>query len=90
VNRRDIIAIGASAGGVEALKQVVSVFSSDFDASIFVVLHVNRGMSMLPDILTRAAGSRPVSPTMASAFFPVASTLRRPTTISSFNADTCT
>ncbi len=50
----DIIAIGASAGGVEALKILVSGFPPDLAASIFVVLHVSPFYpSILPDILTR-------------------------------------
>lgn len=50
----DIIAIGTSAGGVEALKTLVSGFPPDLAASIFVVLHVSPSYpSVLPDILTR-------------------------------------
>lgn len=52
--RRDIIAIGASAGGVEALKILVSGFPPDLAASIFVVVHISPVYpSVLPDILTR-------------------------------------
>jgi len=51
----DIIVIGASAGGVEALKQLVSLLPADLKASIFVVLHVSpHGHSVLPDILSRS------------------------------------
>jgi two-component system chemotaxis response regulator CheB len=51
----DIIAIGASAGGVEALKTVVSQLPADFPAALFVVVHVYSGSpSFLPEILTRA------------------------------------
>lgn len=53
---RDIVVIGASAGGVEALKRVVSMLSADVPASIFIVLHLpSEGRSLLPEILDRAA-----------------------------------
>lgn len=51
---RDIVVIGASAGGVEALSELVQGFPADFPASVFVVLHVPRhGSSLLPAILSR-------------------------------------
>lgn len=51
----DIITIGASAGGVEALRTVVSQLPAGFNASIFVVMHVPaRSRSVLPEILGRA------------------------------------
>lgn len=52
---RDIIVIGASAGGVEALSQLVSLLPTDIPAAIFVVLHVpSDSQSVLPKILNRA------------------------------------
>jgi two-component system, chemotaxis family, protein-glutamate methylesterase/glutaminase len=52
---RDIIVIGASAGGVEALKQLVADIPADIPAAIFIVLHVSpHGTSVLPQILSRA------------------------------------
>jgi two-component system chemotaxis response regulator CheB len=51
----DIIVIGASAGGVEALLAVVREVPRDLPASLFVVLHVPPdGESMLPRILSHA------------------------------------
>jgi two-component system, chemotaxis family, protein-glutamate methylesterase/glutaminase len=50
----DIIAIGTSAGGVEALIQLVRSLPADLPAAVFVVLHVApEGPSMLPEILGR-------------------------------------
>src|SRR5581483_7752936 len=51
----DIIVIGASAGGVEALIALARQFPSDFPASVFIVLHIAPyPPSMLPDILNKA------------------------------------
>ncbi len=51
---RDIIVIGASAGGVEALSQLVGQLPADLPASIFVVLHLPVHIpSLLPQILDR-------------------------------------
>ncbi|MBW4574233.1 MAG: chemotaxis protein CheB [Aphanothece sp. CMT-3BRIN-NPC111] len=50
----DIIVIGASAGGVEALTNLVQGLPQDLPAAIFIVIHVPAwGKSLLPDILSR-------------------------------------
>lgn len=51
----DLIAIGTSAGGVEALAQLVRLLPSDLPAALIVVMHVPaHGTSALPQILNRA------------------------------------
>lgn len=51
----DIIAIGASAGGVQALMTVVGTLPGELPASIFAVLHIPaESPSFLPEILSRA------------------------------------
>src|SRR4051794_35996284 len=53
--RRDVIVVGASAGGVETLKRLVAKLDKGIEAAIFVVLHFAPGStSVLPDILARA------------------------------------
>jgi len=52
---RDIIVMGASAGGVEALRQVASGFPSSLHAAVFIVIHLPpEADSMLPTIMARA------------------------------------
>jgi two-component system, chemotaxis family, protein-glutamate methylesterase/glutaminase len=52
---RDIVVIGASAGGVEALRKICSILPPDLPAAIFVVLHTTASAeSRLPYILDRA------------------------------------
>lgn len=54
--RRDLIVIGASAGGVEALQTVVSGLPADLPAAVVVVLHVpSHARSELPSILSRVS-----------------------------------
>ena len=49
----DIVVIGTSAGGVEALIRLVSDLPSRLPAAVFVAMHVGRTRSALPEILSR-------------------------------------
>lgn len=51
---RELVVIGASAGGVEALSKLVAMLPSPFPAAICIVMHVPAdGASVLPHILGR-------------------------------------
>lgn len=53
---RDIIVVGASAGGVPALSTLVAALPADLPAAVFIVLHLSPDSpSLLPQILGREA-----------------------------------
>jgi two-component system chemotaxis response regulator CheB len=57
----EIVVVGASAGGLEALQKVVGGLPEDFQAALFVVLHLSpHSRSVLPTLLERA-GKLPAS-----------------------------
>jgi two-component system chemotaxis response regulator CheB len=54
-SRHDLVVIGASAGGVEALQRVVSGLPADLPATVCIVLHRGAGsVSALASVLNRA------------------------------------
>jgi two-component system chemotaxis response regulator CheB len=58
---RDIIVIGASVGGIEALRAIAGGLPKDLPAAVFVVLHTSpEAPGILADILDRA-GALPAS-----------------------------
>jgi len=60
----DIVVVGASSGGVEALSRLVRRLPANLDASVFVVLHMSPSRSsVLPAILARET----VLPTVQAA-----------------------
>jgi two-component system, chemotaxis family, protein-glutamate methylesterase/glutaminase len=55
MNARDIIVIGTSSGGLEALKELVAQLPPDFPATIFVVRHIGETIeTVLPQILEQS------------------------------------
>ena len=63
--KQDIMVIGTSAGGVEALQVVAAGLPANLPASEFVVLHIGTGIngqSYLPEILTKAGPLPAVRP----------------------------
>lgn len=61
VYRHDMIAIGASAGGVEALLKLARELPRNLIASLFIVLHISADApSMLPELMNRV-GPLPAS-----------------------------
>jgi two-component system chemotaxis response regulator CheB len=50
----DIVVVGASTGGIDALSRFVAGLPADLPASVFVVLHMQPGFaSVLPEMLSR-------------------------------------
>jgi len=54
MEKRNIIVIGASTGGLEALKKIVHDLPANLDASIFIVWHMSPDIrGVLPDVLNK-------------------------------------
>ena len=53
--KKDIVVVGASAGGMAALEKLVAGLPADLPAAVFVVWHLSPGVtSVLPAVLTKA------------------------------------
>jgi two-component system, chemotaxis family, protein-glutamate methylesterase/glutaminase len=60
VAHRDLVVIGASAGGIEALQQLLSRLPGDLDAAVLIVIHTSsHSGGLLARVLSRA-GKLPV------------------------------
>ena len=71
MSKRNIVVIGASAGGVYALKELITALPADLPASIFVVLHVSANEpSYLPEILSHAGQLPALHPVDGEAIQP--------------------
>lgn len=66
-----VIVVGASAGGVTALQDLVSGFPADLRAAVFVVLHIPAWhRSELPEILSRSGRLKALHPEQNQAIVP--------------------
>jgi two-component system chemotaxis response regulator CheB len=60
---RNLVVIGASAGGIEALQQLLSPLPRNLDAALLIALHTsNHAGSLLPQIMQRATRLPAVHP----------------------------
>jgi two-component system chemotaxis response regulator CheB len=59
----DIVVVGASAGGIDALTRITRALPADLNAAIFVTVHIPAtAVSMLPKVLTRDSELTAVHP----------------------------
>ncbi|WP_090189372.1 MULTISPECIES: chemotaxis protein CheB [unclassified Duganella] len=52
---RDVVVVGASTGGVEALRQLVAGLPSGFPAAVLIVMHIGTNNTILPSLLARTS-----------------------------------
>ncbi len=61
--KKDIVVVGASAGGMAALESLVAGLPADYPGSLFIVWHLPPGVkSVLPQVLSRAGALAAVHP----------------------------
>jgi two-component system chemotaxis response regulator CheB len=65
-----IVVIGGSLGGVEALQSLASGLPRDIPAALFVVQHIGRSTSRLPEILARSGPLPAVHAAQGDAVLP--------------------
>ena len=66
---RDLIVIGASAGGVDALQKLAALLPAEINAALFVVIHVPAdGPPLMVDILNRVGRLKALYPCDGEAF----------------------
>lgn len=67
----DIVVVGASAGGVEALRELTALLPADLPAAVFLVVHIPANApSVLPVILSRRGRLPAVAATDGEAIVP--------------------
>jgi two-component system chemotaxis response regulator CheB len=77
--KKDIVVIGTSAGGIEALRELVGGLPADFPAAVFVVLHTSPDSpGILASILERAGELSAVCVSKAEAIKPGCIYVARP------------
>jgi two-component system chemotaxis response regulator CheB len=71
MSKRDIVVVGASAGGVDALQRLCAGLPADFPAAIFVTQHLSpSARSVLPQLLDRVGPLPARSPSDGEAIEP--------------------
>ncbi len=65
---RDVVVIGASAGGIEALQELCSRLPADLDAAIMITMHVSAySNGLLPRVLSRSGPLKAIHPRQGEA-----------------------
>ncbi len=57
--RKDIVVIGASAGGIEPIRTILGGLPADFPGSLFVVMHTSPDAPGVLDVIFNTAGALP-------------------------------
>jgi two-component system chemotaxis response regulator CheB len=71
MSRKDIVVVGASAGGMDALEKLVAGLPADLPAAVLVVWHLSPGIkSVLPNVLSRAGPLPASNPQDGDAILP--------------------